>query len=39
MYVFCQYLYAIIDHLVDTISTHRADGFIDVLETLGRSHG
>ena len=28
-----------IDPPVDTISTHRADGFIDVLETLDRSYG
>ena len=27
-----------IDRLVDTIFTHRADGFIGVLETLDRSH-
>lgn len=27
-----------IDPLVDTIFTHRADGVIDVLETLDRSH-
>ena len=38
MYVLWQNIYAMIDHLVDTISTHRADGVIDVLETLDRSH-
>lgn len=27
-----------IDHLVDTISTNRPDGIIEVLETLDRSY-